>query len=960
MTTDLKTGLIGLVTNAGRLSAPPGSLEVADNVVIRKRGVVEPRPGISDLTLGWTPPSSTVRKLWEYDGKPHAYASNGGFYQVYSSTKRQITHYDGAAADPVVFRADLLPVCKARGNCYVGSEAGIIKLTGSTDTTFGDVGVIASLSIAPVLTSSGSPVVLANNTQVGYRAVIKRSYPNGLVARSAPCGAVYAVNSSGGVRDVQVGIITPDPSQSYGSKLLSIDEVEIYRTRVFSLSGTVDEEYALVATIAYASFANGFAYVTDTLLDSERGAALYTSPSQGGATAENARPPSAGCMALFKGHLVVGNTCGPFRKTVSADITRTSLTGSSTGIGFRYVTGTTVGGSAVITALSSTTGIQAGMIVEHWAFGTTYGFPSGTYVVSVDSATQVTVSNVSSYPAVGANLTFLDAVKLGGSWFPVFTTRAEEAGIAGLELSAFAPFVPGVSAMSRWTGDNLATCSTAYYARNVTPPVPGYTHTFIFEELERSSQSASTPTIRATHGNEYYPPLALYSGTATDMERDAFQNGVAWSKRDEPEHFSPVSYALVGDSKAAILGMASTRDALFILKEDGIWRMSGPGGNTANAWRIDPFDMTTFCVLPQSVQQMNGRVYFLSNKGVVRLSDAGVEVISSPVGDEVRRMVQSAQTSFNTSGYYYVGTPSWSSAANEVDGEYMITTGGACRSLTGALVFNETTGAWTTWSLSLDGAWSFGTRHPSALAWSSAERAVLLGDANVSGWVRKFTPYGTDSPIISGLDARDDGYLAVTISSVTGSSNSYVVTYSAAKLLRVGDVVVDSAGISFVVTDVTSSTVVTVTGRVNGTTYTAPVTGAGFVAAVVASTVRARPFTAPSVVDKQWGAIKAGFSEINGCTSVKVTSLSNVQGASASSSAQVSERVVVPYYRGRAAAWRGMDAKMNVPRAQARSRDLWPGAEVQCAMGNWQLESFSVIQQAGDPGKLPTSNTGAA
>lgn len=949
MAIDQKSGLLGLVTNVGRLNAPHGSLEVADNVVIRKPGVVEPRPGITDLTLGWSPSSSNVNKLWEYDGKPHAYASSG-WYQVYSSTKRQLTNASGTVIDPALFRGDLLPVAQARGNCYVGTQKGVLKLRSSTHVAAGDdfleSGYTVPSDFLLTLNSSGSPTALATGYKVAYRAVFKRTDENGLVVRSVPSGAVIVSNTSGGTRNVDITLVTAIVGNvsfnlSYGYGLT--DTVEFYRTRAFPTASTIDEEYALIGTSTTA--------FTDTLTDAQRGAALYTSPSQGGSTSENQRPPACGCLETYKGHVFYGNTVTPFRTVASANISTSDLGGSATGIGYRAIVGTTTSGSPLITAMANTTGLQAGQIVTAWN-GATYNFPADTYIVSVDSAAQVTVSANATVSTGGMGLRFVDAIQVDGVWKPIFTTSAGATNIA---------YTPVINGLNRMAGDTgFSTLVKTYYARSITPPEPRYAYTFVIEQLERSSQSSSA-TIRATHGDEYSPAIATASGTATSMTRDVFKHGLAWSKRDEPEHVPPLNYSQVGNAKSSVLGLASTRDSLFILKEDGVWRLSGPGGNGTNAWRIDPFDLTTFCVLPQSVQKLNNKIYFLSNKGLVRLNESGVEIVSAPINDEMKRVVYAAQSYFNTNGFYSLGEPPcWGSAVNETESEYMLAIGTTGKNLSGTLVYNETTNAWTSWSLATTGGFAFANAYPRAMAWSPSERSVLLGTTDAYGWVRKLTTPGTDSPLITGYDSRSDGYLAVTISTVTGTNNSYTVTYSAAKLLRTGDIVVDSAGLVFVVTSVTSTTIVVVEGRVNGTTYTAPSTGSGFVAATATATVRARAFVDPSVANKLWSHIKAGFAELRGATALRLTVLSNAAGSSSNASAQVSELVSVPYYRGRTASYRGNDFKMNVPRDHARSRDLWPGVEIQTGLGSWQLDNFSTASMADGVNKPPVSQSGAA
>jgi hypothetical protein len=68
---------------------------------------------------------------------------------------------------------------------------------------------------------------------------------------------------------------------------------------------------------------------------------------------------------------------------------------------FLNTTGNITSGSAVITGLASTTGLSA----EDWGISSN-GFQSGTRILSVDSPTQVTVSNPAVSSGTGVNLSF--------------------------------------------------------------------------------------------------------------------------------------------------------------------------------------------------------------------------------------------------------------------------------------------------------------------------------------------------------------------------------------------------------------------------------------------------------------------------------------------------------------------------------------------------------------------------
>lgn len=65
------------------------------------------------------------------------------------------------------------------------------------------------------------------------------------------------------------------------------------------------------------------------------------------------------------------------------------------------VTGNVTDGSAVVTGISSTSGLEVGWIVSNYSY-----FPTETAIVTIDSATQVTLSNVATATSTAVSLPF--------------------------------------------------------------------------------------------------------------------------------------------------------------------------------------------------------------------------------------------------------------------------------------------------------------------------------------------------------------------------------------------------------------------------------------------------------------------------------------------------------------------------------------------------------------------------
>lgn len=166
----------------------------------------------------------------------------------------------------------------------------------------------------------------------------------------------------------------------------------------------------------------------------------------------------------------------------------------------------------------------------------------------------------------------------------------------------------------------------------------------------------------------------------------SYINGLMWSKNEQPEHVPSSHLEFVGSKNFEARRILALRDSVFILKDDGIFRLTGSGGN----WSIEPLDTSTKIIAPDSAVVVNNQIFCLSDQGIVAISDIGVEIKSEPITDLIQELISIDYTKLKTLSF---------GVNYETDRKYILYTINSSddTSPTQAFVYNTITNAWTTW-----------------------------------------------------------------------------------------------------------------------------------------------------------------------------------------------------------------------------------------------------------------------
>ncbi len=283
--------------------------------------------------------------------------------------------------------------------------------------------------------------------------------------------------------------------------------------------------------------------------------------------------------------------------------------------------------------------------------------------------------NIKLLSAGGSGLVLNDTITINGV---VFTAKATETIASGyFQVSTGGSASQNISdtAQSLVKVINQYASNTAVYAYYISgfQDLPGQ---ILLTMRVLGSSSFPVVVSRA---------VAWDIGTGTSSN-DNYPNGLMWSKDQQPEHVPTAHLEFVGSKSYPIRRIIALRDSLFILKADGVFRLTGSGGS----WTISPLDTSTRIIAPDSAVFVNNQIFCLADQGIVAISDVGVQVMSRPIEDEISDII-----SKNFDGLKKLSF----GVAYETDRKYILHTVSSSSDLypTKAFVYNTFTKAWTTW-----------------------------------------------------------------------------------------------------------------------------------------------------------------------------------------------------------------------------------------------------------------------
>lgn len=424
--------------------------------------------------------------------------------------------------------------------------------------------------------------------------------------------------------------------------------VQAYRTGIISAIEGLDlddidpgDESNIVYEKAVTStdIAAGELTFTDTTPESFRasGAPLYTNEITGeGILQSNDPPPIALDMALFRNSMFYANTKSAHRAEFNIlsvdnfvnDTTRIVI-GNSTIT--RYYTAAAVedadtpeGGDFELS-----TSVSVGQAIDQTS-------RSLVKIINQDSQSPVNAFYLTGADDLPGQL-LLEARDLSDDTLYVGVEEPSFADIGG----EFSPELGTSSQFSRLRGNTTNTILTitghgfstgdqkfvSFLSDGDVDAPPSFSGLYTVTVLDANEFTIEVPLLTSIDSSGANPFIVTDSAVFNaDLESDNLEipNRLYYSKADEPEAVPIANYIDVGAKDEEIKRILALRDNLFVLKDDGIYIVSGTSAPNFSVRLLD----NTRIIAPDSAAVLNNQIYCLTEQGITVVTDSGAGVIS--------------------------------------------------------------------------------------------------------------------------------------------------------------------------------------------------------------------------------------------------------------------------------------------------------------------------------------------
>jgi hypothetical protein len=748
MTDELRAQMNGLVTDPSRILAGDSGFVELDNALCKREGLVEPRGGFQ---ARMSPVSSA-------DDYTHTiYLRETAFQQWFVATNgtNSRAYKWGEAANCLQVSGDETGMRAepfADRQCWTFRKAlRMLDLPGSFSTTSLSRLPGAPVAPTPLITAvprgASTTLLYPPISGAAYRVVIVRHFATtqgDQIVISAPCDRVVFWNLDA-VDRADATISIPTTNLGIG------DEIQIYRTAIVDDTTnppTLDPGDEMMMLTSYRiqtapSFTSYFTYRDSNSDGAWSGPSLYTNDTQEGIAQSNYRIRAATDVAFynqmaFYAQGTPGHTANLTLRSINNNnfIAGTDPISPANSLRSFVFTADRTNASAVLTncnptaaVLSDTYGLVVGQLVNLATFDPEDATSAmhGTITVIDTGLNRITLSLPAASTLVGASYVAWDWVGIQPTSssttiqriFPnpwnnggTYTYSATSGVFYGLDPIVLNRTSFGGADMGRaWamryigTGSNAAPAnrSRLYTVQSTDWPYGGQVQLrFEWDDLGPvyAGDSSFSTSFEVVSSKPFAFSQQLGLTYDANLCRSKQEGGVArlyYSKLQLPESVPLGNYFDIGNLAAPIVRVVATTDCLWVLKSDGLWRITGTSPEDLIVQQFDPLcRMSSDQSTAPWVRRLGNVVYAWTVSGIVAIDPSGVHPIDGAIATQVRAVTPVVSSSATIS----VTRPFAASSLRES----LVVFG--CQAATAlrhgfTFVYNTQTGTWATWSTQL-------------------------------------------------------------------------------------------------------------------------------------------------------------------------------------------------------------------------------------------------------------------
>lgn len=568
-------GLFGSSNPLGRV--PEGALLVADNCYQRSADILESRRGYKASASCAAPINALTFKQGvavaiTYDNPGAGITGTLRKYDPATNAWTTLPMNPGALTidRPGSIAGVDTRFVSAQKALYFQSKYGLTKIediaTGVCRVAVGKPTTVTctesgfTFSIGTFANVSGPPGFLHTGNQVAYRFTNCRFGANGELIESEPSDRFIVANSSGSDQNVLISLANV--------WLVPTDTfIRVYRTKQ---AVAASEEYFLVRE------------VVPSLSQGVGADGFFTPFGVGGPGGYASTLDQATDTTLFVPLYTNAQTGG----TSAVSNVSAPLAADMAFFRGRMYALNTVGCGRLFARIIGT---GTGGIVDGDSFtlnGAKFSFRSSGFGFAANITALDTIGTVTQNTDVTAR--FLTGL-----------TNAYLAGAAGWSATTGSPLASAIMVRSAGVaGDGSDSGSLEF--ESVLPGV-----SFLFQTSSSSGWDRN------------------YTG-GTASSNNAQIAGLMWSNQGEPEGFPLANNASIGDPTAAGQRCIALKEALFVFKQDGLWKLTDDGSGFGPI--IQPIDPTIRLVAPETAVALDNFILALCDQGVVLISETGAVV----------------------------------------------------------------------------------------------------------------------------------------------------------------------------------------------------------------------------------------------------------------------------------------------------------------------------------------------